>query len=159
MSLGGADTTAGSAKSLEFLGKHALEKLDAEKLLTNALAQARREGKNVFLEETGIYCKPCKLLSLYWEKHQATLDRNYVFLKIDPPRYANGQEIMKRFRPQFGGIPWVAILNSDAEVQATYLGFPSGSPDVEEFVQLLKKTAPQLSADELSTLRTDLEHK
>ncbi len=159
LSLDGADTKAGSAKAVEFLHKHAEEKLDAEKLLADALSQARRECKNVFLEETGIYCKPCKLLSLYWERNQAALDANYVFLKIDPSRYANGPEVMKRFRPQFGGIPWVAILNADGEVQATYLGFPSGPPGVEEFMQLLKKTAPELSANELKKLREDLVHK
>ena len=117
------------------------------------------KARTSFWRRQGFTASRASCCRLYWERNQATLDRNYIFLKIDPPRYANGPEVMKRFRPQSGGIPWVAILNPDGEVQANYLGFPSGPHDVEEFTQLLKKTAPQLSVDELKGLREDLELK
>jgi hypothetical protein len=66
---------------------------------------------------------------------------------------------MKRFRPQSGGIPWVAVLDPDGKVLTSFLGFPSDSTGIEEFVELLNKTAPRLTGEELEGLRRDLRRK
>jgi Thioredoxin-like len=159
LSLSGTDTAAESAKVGDFLAKQAPEKLDAEKLLGDALARARREDKKVFLQETGIYCAPCQLLMQYWEKHQDVLDPNFIYLKIDRARLAHGDDVMKRLRPADSiGIPWIAILDADGKVLETSLGFPSTEPkDIDEFLRFLAKTAPRLTKEQLAALRSDLD--
>jgi hypothetical protein len=158
LSLSGADTAAESAKVRNFLAKYAPEKLDAEKLLADALGRARREDKKIFLQETGIYCAPCQLLMQYWERHQKVLESNYIYLKIDRARLTNGDEVMKRLRPKDSiGIPWIAILDAKGKVLETFVGFPSKEPkDIDKFLHFLAKTAPRLTAVQLADLRSDL---
>jgi hypothetical protein len=159
LSLSGADTAAESAKVRDFLANYAPEKLDAENLLADALARARREDKKVFLQETGIYCAPCQLLMQYWEKHQDVLDSNFIYLKIDRARLTHGDDVMKRLRAKDSiGIPWIAILDAEGKVLETSLGFPSTEPkDIDEFLKFLVKTAPRLTTEQLARLRSDLE--
>src|SRR4051794_11808986 len=91
--------------------KHAFDKPDAERLLADAMARAKEEKKRVFLQETGIYCAPCRLLSRFFEKHASVLDQHYIYLKIDPARSVHGPEVIKRLRTDGSvGIPWIAIL-------------------------------------------------
>ena len=108
-------------------------------------------------------CKPCLRLSQFYEKHREILDANYVYIKIFRGRFTHAEEVMKRLRSAAAdgiGIPWIAILDPDAKVQSTFLGFPSTDPkDIDEFVQFLSKTAPRLTAEQLSSLRDDLGKK
>ncbi len=162
-SLALASTSAGldkdSAKTEEFLRKYALETPDAERLLADALAKAKQQDKKVFLQETGIYCAPCRRLSRFFEKHASVLDQHYVYLKIDPARSASGPEVIKRLRTDGSiGIPWIAILDQDGKVVTTELGFPSHEPnDIDEFIAMFSKTAPRMTPEQFKELRSDLE--
>ena len=151
LSLASADSAKESVKVEAFLQKYAFEKPDAKCLLADAIARAKKEQKKVFLQETGIYCGPCRLLSRFFEKHASVLDQNYIYLKIDPARSVHGPEVIKRLRTDGSvGIPWIAILDQDGKVVASQLGFPSHQvKDVDEFLALFSKTAPQLTAEQL----------
>ncbi len=140
-----ASTSAGLTKDSgtteAFLHQHALESPDAERLLADALAKAKQEDKKVFLQETGIYCAPCRRLSRFFEKHASVLDQHFVYLKIDAPRSMNGPEVIRRLRTDGSvGIPWIAILDQDGTVVKTELGFPSHEPkEIDEFIAMLSK--------------------
>jgi Thioredoxin-like len=159
VSLSSADSATESVKAQEFLQKNALEKPDAERLLAGAVAKAKEENKKVFLQETGIYCAPCRLLSRFFERHASVLDQNYIYLKIDPARSIHGPEVIKRLKTDGSvGIPWIAILDQDGQVVASELGYPSHeAKEIDEFVALFSKTAPRLTAEQLKDLRSDLE--
>jgi hypothetical protein len=159
LSSSSAGITTDSVKTVEFLKKYALEKLDAERLLAGALAKAKGEDKKVFLQETGIYCAPCRRLSRFFDKHAGVLDQNYVYLKIDAARTTHGPEVIKRLRTDGTiGIPWIAILDQDGKVVTTELGFPSHeAKDIDEFLAMFSETAPRLTAEQLKELRSDLE--
>jgi thiol-disulfide isomerase/thioredoxin len=149
---------------LKFLTDHAPSYPDADKLLTEALERARREGKRVFLQETATWCGPCRLLSEFINKHKTIFDDNYVYLKIDG-RFEHAEQVMRRFRGDFSGVPWIAVLDAQATLLGTSVGpegnygFPSDPKSIDQFVQLMEKTAPRLGTDQLTELRQDLEAK
>lgn len=156
----GSDTRA-------FIAEHLPPQLDAEKLLADALSQAKSEGKRVFIQESGTYCGPCHLLSRYLDRNKEILGRHFVFLQIDSLRLDNGDKVMKPFhRTANQGIPWVVILDADGNSlgdsegpDGKNFGFPSAPDGIDRFMQLLATTAPGLAADQLQLLRNDLARK
>lgn len=150
-----------ATKAREFLDRYAFEKPDAERLLADALALAKREDKKVFLQQTGIHCAPCQRLSRFMEEHADVLDRSFVYLTIDAARSLRGPDVIKRLRTDGSiGIPWIGILNADGNVVATQLGFPSTkSNEIEDFVTFLSSNAPRLTAEQLAQMRSDLNRK
>jgi Sigma-70, region 4/Protein of unknown function, DUF255 len=158
---------ASTAKELvKFLEAHALPRLDADKLLADALDRARRDDKRVFLVETGTYCSWCRVLSRFLDGHKDVFAPNYVFVEIDRGRFAHGVEVMKRYRPgDDQSIPWCAILDDKGKVLANWegpdgnIGFPSEAGGIDHFLKILADTAPRLTPAQLTDLRRALEEK
>lgn len=93
---------------------------DAVEVLTAAKAQAAREGKRIFLQETATWCGPCHILSRFIEQHRAIFDKHFVWIKIDRERMTGGEELMQPIRPGSSrSIPWVAILDAEGVVLGT----------------------------------------
>jgi beta-lactamase regulating signal transducer with metallopeptidase domain/Leucine-rich repeat (LRR) protein len=149
---------------IEFVLKHA-PKLDAEAMLAAAFEHARRENKRVFLKHTGAYCGPCRTMSKFWEDHAAFFDSEYVPVTIDSTRFTNGRAVMHRYRPKFGLIPWVAILDADGKTLVTSdspagpVGFPSDGPGVGYFMHMLSQTVQRATPEQLKAIRTALEQQ
>jgi RNA polymerase sigma factor (sigma-70 family) len=161
-----ADQDAAARELVKFLAAHALPRLDAASLLDDALGRARREGKRVFLVETGTYCGWCRVLARFLDAHQDVLAPNYVFVEIDRGRFAHGDEVMKRYRPgEDRSIPWCCILDGRGKVLANgegpdgNIGFPSGADGIDHFLHILADTAPRLTMAQLAGLRRALEEK
>ena len=150
----------------EFLTSHSLPQLDAEKLLDEARRKAEREGKRIFLCETGAYCHPCRLLARFLDDHKAVFDPNYVIVEIDRTRFAHGEEVMKRLRhgPD-KSVPWCAILDDKEHILANWdskdgnIGFPTESKFIEHFLKALEATAPGINSAQLDELRRSLKGK
>ncbi len=92
------------------------------------------------------------------------MDRAYVELKIDIDRMAGGKEMLDRFREgKAGGIPWIAILDSEGEVLATAdgpggnIGCPVTVEERAHFASILKSTGEKLSPDELAKIGKSLD--
>ena len=152
------DGKLSSAKLSAFLKKHVLPFPDAEKLLAQALLQAKREDKRIFLRHTGAGCYPCVQLSHYLERHRELLSRDYVIVKIDD-RYAHGEAVIKRFRTQEDrGIPWSVILDSDGKLLTNStgpegnIGFPVTPDEISQFRKMLQASARRLTAADLESL-------
>ncbi|MFO1020491.1 MAG: hypothetical protein U0903_07315 [Planctomycetales bacterium] len=63
----------------------------------------RRKGKRVFVQETGTWCGPCRMLSRYVVNNKEIFDANFVWLKVDRVRDLHGSEVMTRYRRKIGG--------------------------------------------------------
>jgi thiol-disulfide isomerase/thioredoxin len=150
----------------EFLQAHAPEPPDAEELLADALAQAKREDKRVLVQQTGAFCGPCLLLSRFLDRHKGKLAKDYVHVKIDESRWHNGTPVIKRLRtPEGRSIPWMAILDADGRVLITSdapegnIGFPVAAEEIEHFLKMLAATARHLDEADFSELRKALEDR
>ena len=145
----------------DLLIKYLLPKPDSEKLLADALVQAKNQNKRVLLQESGTWCIPCHRLSRFIEAHREVFDANYVWLRIDGAA-THSADVIQRLRRKWGSIPWIAILDSNGTVLGTSdkdeLNFsvPSDAAQIELLIDLLKSTTPQLSEDQVRTVRRDL---
>jgi Carboxypeptidase regulatory-like domain/Thioredoxin-like len=150
------------AKSLTaFLNFHLPPMPDAQKRLADALAQARRENKRVLVEESAAWCSWCHVLAKYLDKHRSLVEKDYVWITVDP-RFTHGKEIIKKLRPKAqGGIPWVVILDADGKPLVTSdgpegnIGYPGEPKGVEHFEKMLRTTAQRLSDAEIKILLAD----
>ncbi len=144
----------------DFLTSHALAPLDAEKLVGDAVREARREGKRLLLCETGAYCRPCRLLARFFDDHKAVFDDNYVIVEIDRTRFTNGAEIMRRLRQgPDRSVPWCAILDDKGHVLENWdskdgnIGFPTEAKYIENFLKAIEATAPHINSAQIEELR------
>jgi hypothetical protein len=86
-----------------------------------------------------------------------------VYLKLDG-RFTNAMQVLRRYRPKPGGIPWCAILDADGNMLANWdgpdgknIGFPSQPASIEYFLSVISKTAPQITEQQIAKLRQDLQ--
>ena len=149
---------------IQFLKKHALQRPDAEKILGDALARAKKENKRVLVQETGAYCGWCIVLSRFLQSQQEILSPDYVIVKIDRHRFRNGKKVMGRIRKgkKDYSIPWMAILDAEGKVLITSdgpegnIGHP-GEPDgADHFIKMLSTTAQRITPDQLAAIRAAL---
>ena len=149
---------------IELLKSHKPKLPDAEKMLADALEQAKRQEKCVLLEESGAYCGWCIKLARFIEAHRDLLGQDYVPIAIDPCRFEHGQQVMDRLRvSKNGGIPWMAILNAQGEVLVTSdgpngnIGYPGTPEEIQHFLKMLRTTARRLTPEQFARLQNDLE--
>jgi uncharacterized protein YyaL (SSP411 family) len=147
-----------------FLEKWSLSHGDAEKVFADGLAQAQRESKRVFLHIGAPWCGWCRTLDRFLDDNAGLFAADYVNLKIDEDRMAHAERIIKRYRPEkSGGIPWIAILDSDGKTLATSdaaktgnIGFPSAPEEIRHFMGMLRKTAQHTTPQQLALIEKKL---
>lgn len=153
-----------------FLAEHKRPTRDAERMLAEALTEAKAADKRVFFILSASWCGPCRLLSRFLAEHKDELARHYVFVKLDISRDDHADTVGGRFPASSGGgVPWYAILDADGRVLATSdaaalkprygnanIGFPSDPAAIEHLLKMLERTAPRLSGEALKELRKAL---
>jgi thiol-disulfide isomerase/thioredoxin len=152
-------------KVLGFLKEHQAKYLVAEDLRAAAFAQAKNEGKRVFLHFGAPWCPWCHKLEDWMAQPQvaALLSKDFVDLKIDVDRTIGGKEVMKAVRgSEDGGIPWSALLDAEGKQLANSggpkenFGFPYETHEIAAFVAMVEKARVNLTTAELETLRQSL---
>jgi hypothetical protein len=145
-----------------FLKQHEGPVPDAQGLLADALAQARRENKRVLVEQSANWCSWCHVLARYLDRHRSLVEKDYVWITVDP-RFTHGEEVIKKLRPKpKGGIPWLVILDSDGKPLITSdgpagnSGYPGEPKELEHFEKMLRKTAQHMSDAEINLLLAGL---
>jgi beta-lactamase regulating signal transducer with metallopeptidase domain len=159
-----------AAPLAQWLHKHAPQMPDANKLLDEARAEAKRENKRIFLRENspaaGAYCSR---LDRYVERYKDLLDKDYVCLKIDE-RCKNAEAVFSGIRDydyndlKGGGfsLPWVMILDAAGRplVSGTSprgnIGVPESAQETSYFEWMLRATAKRLTEGEITTLVSGL---
>ena len=143
-----------------FLEQASPKHLDANKLLADALATARKENKRVIVQETATWCGPCWKLSRFLDQHRDIWEKDYLWIKLDH-RWTGALDIAKRLRGKSeGGIPWTAILDDEGKVLITSndkeganIGFPGDdAASISHFTTMLRSTSQRLTEADIARL-------
>ncbi|MCC6678745.1 MAG: thioredoxin family protein [Phycisphaerales bacterium] len=149
---------------LKFLEEHKASYQSAEAMVPAAIAQARAEGKVVFLHFGAPWCGWCHKLEAWMARPDVApvLAKAFVDLKIDTDRTVGGSEVLARYsKGQNGGIPWFVFLDGDGKsvIDSTgpkgNIGFPAAPEEIEHFGVMLRKTG-KLSEAEVTGLLDSL---
>ena len=92
------------------------------------------------------------------------MGRDWVEVKIDVDRHANGKAVAERLRQGRGnGIPWMVITDADGNELVTSdgpqgnVGCPVLEHEVAWFMEMLAKTAQHVGEEGLAAIRDELE--
>jgi hypothetical protein len=153
------------AKFNAFLVKHQAPALNAQNVLDEGLSAAKRENKRVLLHFGAPWCGWCHKMEAWMARPEigAILTKEFVDVKIDIDRMTSGKDIKSKYTGgKEGGIPWFAILDESGKSLATSdapegnVGFPYQKKEVDHFVDMLKKTARNLTPADIGALGASL---
>ena len=141
-----ADQPVAIEKGQRFLRDHRPPAHDARATVAEARAEAARSGRRVWLIIGGPRCGPCFRLARWVEAHRATLERDYVVVKIMEGLDDHAAEVKSNLPIQPGeGIPWHAITQPDGSILTTSVG-PLGNIGLPNSVEGLRHYRAMLDA-------------
>jgi hypothetical protein len=149
-----------------FLKQHLPATRDARAMLAAARDEARKSGRRVWIIEGGPRCGSCFRLGRWIDEHHATLDKDFVIVKVMDGLDKHAAEVVKELPIAEGdGIPWYAITEPDGTILATSrgslgnIGFPGSVEGLRHFRGMLDRTARNLNAAEIDGLIQSLSPK
>ena len=115
------------------------EALNVEEDFDKAVAAAKKDGKKIVLEFSGLdWCPPCKMLHKFVVNTKDFIkyaNNKLHFIIADFDRYGNpkNKAFAKRYKEladkyNLRGFPTIVILSPDGNVQETIVGFEVRSP-------------------------------
>ena len=91
---------------------------DAQKDLNDAVAEAKRTNKKVYVDVGGDWCIWCHRLDNFYESNkdlQKYLDKHYVFVKINFSKENMNEAVLSKF-PKIEGYPHIFILDKKGKL-------------------------------------------
>ncbi|RJP41211.1 MAG: DUF255 domain-containing protein [Phycisphaerales bacterium] len=152
-------------KVLAFLNEWKAPPAVASAVMSGALQRARAEGKKVFAYSSAPWCGWCHKLADYLKRPEiaAVMNREYVAVKIDVDRMTGGKDAAEKYLGAADkGFPFIAILDAngarlaDGNGAKGNIGFPVEDFEIEHFIQIVRKTAPKLTEEQIAVLRGGL---
>jgi hypothetical protein len=150
----------------EFLKHHKPPTRDALACLAAARDEARKTGRRVWVVHGGPRCAPCFRLGRWMDDNHATLEKDFVIVKVTGGLDAHAGEVLKEFPQAEGdGIPWHAITEPDGKILVTShgpvgnIGFPSSVEDLRHFRQMLDRTIQRLTTADVDGLIKSVSRK
>ncbi len=142
-----------------FLKEHMPPVRDALATLIAAREEAKKTGRRVWIVHGGPRCGPCFRLARWIEEHHATLEKDFVMVKVMEGLDEHAAEVISQLpEAQGDGIPWFAITEPEGSILATShgplgnIGFPGSVEGARHLRQMLARTARKLSAAEVGEL-------
>jgi thiol-disulfide isomerase/thioredoxin len=141
---------------------------DADVLIKDALADAKKSGRVVFVRFTATWCGWCRLMEKTLDEPavRERFDKQFVVVTLDvleqgpkkPFENPNGEKWLNSLGGAGGGIPFFATLDSkgkkliDSNLMPTgqnkNLGCPATDEEIKLFGDYLDKSGKKLSADD-----------
>jgi len=149
------------AKVLAFLENWTPEPVDALEVLERAKAQAKTDGKLIFVHFSTPWCGWCRKLEAFLDREDvsAILSRRYLIVKIDQERMLNGAKLRESIPRGSGGVPWHAVLDADGAALVTAtgpqgnIGYPVAPREIAHFMSMLRDTRGDLSDADLDVIQ------
>ncbi len=147
-----------------FLEKWQPERVNADEALAAGLERARAESKRVLVHIGAPWCGWCHVLDRFLREQRDLIAIDYIDVKIDQDRMLGGKEVVSRLRSgsTSGGIPWMAILDSNGKALITSdgpggnIGYPGEPREIEYFISMLNTTRQNLSDEQVAALERQL---
>jgi thioredoxin-related protein len=140
----------------------------ADEVLDSALTQARAEHKNVLIHFGASWCSWCRHLDAMLEGpelgalfHESYVISHLTILESDDAKALENPGALELAEASVGkvdGVPFFMFFDRDGSPIATSLALPNGrnighpvtAEEIEAFVGLLEKTAPDMTAADRS---------
>lgn len=150
-----------NAVILKHLADNAAVPLDANVVLSDALAKAGAERKRVFLRFGAPWCGWCHKLDdvLNAEGVMEALNADFIVLKVDVDRMTHGKDVQAKYQVS-GGIPWYCTLTPDGKVVATSeldkqnVGFPTEPKELDLVAAMLTGVRKAMTVDQARLVNT-----
>jgi thioredoxin-related protein len=135
----------------------------AVQLRTAGLAQAKQQGKQVFLIFGSQGCGWCKVFDKYHSDPDVSriLDQYLVLVKVSTDENAGGEEMYNEYG-KARGVPAFVILDPNGKVLADSgdagknIGFPYEPHEIDHYFTALKTACPKMGPGDVDVLREKL---
>jgi len=153
------------AKVNEFLTKHQASYPYAAAVLNEAMSEAARTNRKVFVHFGAPWCGWCHRLEDWLARPEIAqiVEKDFVELKIDTDRMIGGAELLLGYRESSrGGIPWFAFLTPEGKKVVTSdgpqgnVGCPYSDEEIDAFGAMLRQARRSITDDEIATLLQSL---
>lgn len=144
----------------------------ADKLMSDARAKAKREGKNVMVVFHASWCGWCKRFDkmLSEPELKPAFEKSYVIVHVDVLENGEkeslenpgGEKLLETLGGKDAGLPFFAVVAPTGKTLITSLrtpgdsktntGHPAAPEEVAHFLTILKTTAPKMSAQTRSQI-------
>lgn len=146
----------------------------AKQEIDGAVAKAAKSKKNVYIMFTASWCGYCKLHKKFMDENKEFYAKNFEYIEIyvnESPELKNsetpgGADYLKKWKGEKSGIPYLVMLNSKGEVLgnslakqddgASNIGHPMTDAEIETYMKLLTKAAPNASKSDLDGIKAKL---